>query len=162
GRGRTRGEQKLAVYLASGGVHTADPKSVVQASLHGVPAATATAEGSQWSFRVLVMRLDKRAVRLILAAKPGTRDIDRAFRELTESLRPMSAAEIAAAKPLRLRVVIAQPGEPPAKLARRMAPVDRPLERFLVLNGLTAGHALKTGDKVKLITTDGHIGAPAK
>ena len=49
-----------------------------------------------------------------------------------------------------------------AKLARRMAPVDRPLERFLVLNGLTAGHALKTGDKVKLITTDGHIGAPAK
>jgi len=155
-------EQNLADYLASGWMHTVDPKSIVQASLHGVPAATAAAEGSQWSFRVLVVRLDKRAVRLILAAKPGTRDIDRAFRDLTESLRPLTAAEIAAAKPLRLRVVTVQPGETAAKFARRMAAVDRPLERFLVLNGLTAGHALKAGDRVKLITTDGHIGAPAK
>ena len=38
-----------------------------------------------------------------------------------------------------------------------MAAVERPLERFLVLNGLGAGHALKVGDKVKLITNDGHI-----
>jgi predicted Zn-dependent protease len=155
-------EQNLADYLASGWMHTVDPRSIVQASLHGVPAAIATAEGRQWSFRVLVVRFDKRAVRLILAAKPDTRDIDRAFRELTETLRPMTAAEIGAAKPLRLRVVTVQPGETPAKLARRMAAVDRPLERFLVLNGLTAGQALRAGDKVKLITTDGHIGAPSK
>jgi predicted Zn-dependent protease len=65
--------------------------------------------------------------------------------------------EIAAAKSLRLRVVPVQPGETPAKLARRMAAVDRPLERFLVLNGLSAGQALKVGDKVKLITQDGRI-----
>jgi predicted Zn-dependent protease len=154
-------EQNLADYLASGWMHNLDPASIVQASLRGVPVATATAEGAQWSFRVLVVRLDKRPVRLIFAAKPGTRDIDRAFRELTETLRPLTAAEIAAAKPLRLRVVTVQPGETPAKLARRMAAIDRPLERFLVLNGLTAGQAPKAGDKVKLITTDGHIRAPA-
>jgi predicted Zn-dependent protease len=150
-------EQSLADYLASGWMHSIDSNSIAQASLHGLPAATATAEGSQWSFRILVVRLDKRAVRLIFAAKPGTRDIDRAFRDVVETLRPMTAAEIAAAKPLRLRVVTVQPGETPAKLARRMAAVDRPLERFLVLNGLSAGQALKVGDKVKLITHDGHI-----
>jgi predicted Zn-dependent protease len=50
-----------------------------------------------------------------------------------------------------------QPGDTPVKLARRMAAVDRPLERFLVLNGLSAGQTLKPGDKVKLITQDGHV-----
>ena len=150
-------EESLADYLASGWMHSIDSKSITEASLHGLSAATATAEGSQWSFRILVVRLDKRAVRLIFAAKPGARDIDRAFRDLTETLRPLTAAEIAAATPLRLRVVTVQPGETPAKLAKRMAAVDRPLERFLVLNGLTPGQGLKVGDKVKLITNDGHI-----
>jgi len=150
-------EQTLADYLASGWMQNLDRRSIAPASVHGLPAATATAEGSQWSFRILVVRLDKGAVRLIFAAKPGTRDTDRAFRDLAEACRPMTAAEIAAAKPLRLRVVTVQPGETPAKLARRMAAVDRPLERFLVLNGLSNGQALKVGDRVKLITQDGHV-----
>jgi predicted Zn-dependent protease len=77
---------------------------------------------------------------------------------LADTFRPMTAAEIAAAKPLRLRVVTVQAGDTPAKLARRMAAVDRPLERFLALNGLSAGQALKPGDEVKLITQDGRVG----
>jgi predicted Zn-dependent protease len=150
-------EQSLADHLASGWMNGIDPNSITQANLHGLTAATATAEGTHWSFRILVVRLDKRAVRLIFAAKPGTRDIDRAFRDLAATIRPMTAAEIAAAKPLRLRVVTVQPGETSAELAKRMAAVDRPLERFLVLNGLGSRQALKAGDKVKLITNDGHI-----
>jgi predicted Zn-dependent protease len=134
-----------------------DRNSIAETDLHGLPAATAAAEGSQWSFRILVVRLDKGAMRLIFAAKPGARDIDRAFRELADTFRPMTAAEIAEAKPLRLRVVTVQPGDTAAKLARRMATIDRPLERFLVLNGLSAGQALKPGDEVKLITEDGHV-----
>jgi predicted Zn-dependent protease len=155
-------EQSLADHLGSGWMYNLDPSSIVQANLRGLRAATASAEGSQWSFRILVVRLDRGAVRLIFAAKPGSHDIDRAFRDLAETFRPMTAAEIAAAKPLRLRVVTVQPGETPAKLARRMAAVDRPLDRFLVLNGLSAGQALKAGDKVKLITQDGHIRPPVR
>jgi predicted Zn-dependent protease len=30
--------------------------------------------------------------------------------------------------------------------------VDRPLERFLILNGLNLGDPLKPGDKVKIVT----------
>jgi predicted Zn-dependent protease len=155
-------EQSLADYLAAGWMQNLDPTTVAERSIHGLAAATASAEGSQWSFRIAVLRLDWGAVRLIFASRPGARDLDRAFRELADTFLPMSAAEVAAAKPLRVRVVTVQPGETPAKLARRMAAVDRPLERFLVLNGLTPGQALKTGDRVKLITEDGHVRPPVK
>ncbi|HML12428.1 MAG TPA: M48 family metalloprotease [Xanthobacteraceae bacterium] len=155
-------EQGLADYLASGWMQNLDSRSIAATTVNGLPAATASAEGSNWSFRILVARLDQGAVRLIFAAKPGERDIDRAFQALAQTLRPMTAAEIAGAKPLRLRVITVQTGDTPAKLARRMAAVDRPLERFLVLNGLSAGQALKAGDKVKLITADGHVRPPLK
>jgi predicted Zn-dependent protease len=150
-------EQSLADYLASGWMQDLDRRSIAEASLHGLPAATAAAQGSQWSFRILVLRLEKGTMRLIFAVKPGTRDIDQAFREIAETFRPLTAAETAAAKPLRVRLVTVQPGDTPAKLARRMAAVDRPVERFLALNGLSPGQALKPGDKVKLITQDGHV-----
>jgi len=44
------------------------------------------------------------------------------------------------------------PGDTPERLAARMPLVDRPLERFLILNGLNPGDALKAGDKVKIVT----------
>jgi predicted Zn-dependent protease len=150
-------EQTLADYLASGWMANLNPQSIAAVTLNGLPGATASAEGSQWSFRIAVVRFEKSAVRMIFAAKPATRDPDRAFREVAQALRPMTAAETAASKPLRLRLVTVQPGETPAILARRMAAIDHPLERFLVLNGLTPGQALKKGEQVKLITDDGHI-----
>jgi len=134
-----------------------DPRSIVATSINGLAAATASAEGGQWSFRTLVLRLDTGTVRLILAAKPGTGELDRVFADVTRTFHPMSASEAAAAKPLRLRIVAVQPGDTPEKFARRMA-VERPLERFLVLNGLSAGQSLKVGDQVKIVTNDGHIG----
>ena len=154
--------QSLSDYLASGWMENLDPRSIVETSVNGLAAATASAEGSQWSFRIVVLRIDTSAVRLIFAAKPGTRELDRTFQELAGTFRPISASEIAATKPLRLRVIAVQPGETPDKLARRMAAVDRPLERFLVLNGLAAGQALKAGDRVKIVTNDGHIRPPVK
>ncbi|HXW25556.1 MAG TPA: M48 family metalloprotease [Xanthobacteraceae bacterium] len=150
-------EQDLADYLGSGWMEGLDQGSIAETRINGFDAATASAEGSQWSFRIAVVRLDKGVVRLIYAAKPGTRDAERAFGELAGAVRAISASEIEAATPLRLRVVAVMPGETPEKLARRMAAVDRPLERFLVLNGLSAGQALKPGDRVKIITQDGHI-----
>jgi predicted Zn-dependent protease len=55
-------------------------------------------------------------------------------------------------RPLRLRIVTVRPGETPETLARRMTGVDRPLERFLVLNGLRPGAALQPGQQVKIVT----------
>ena len=63
----------------------------------------------------------------------------------------MSLAEIEAARPLRIKVVTVAPSDTPERLAARMAITDRPLQRFLVLNGLTSGQALKPGDQVKIV-----------
>jgi predicted Zn-dependent protease len=41
--------------------------------------------------------------------------------------------------------------ESAAEMARRMVVPDRPLERFLILNGRTAGDPPKPGDQVKII-----------
>jgi predicted Zn-dependent protease len=155
-------EQSLTDYLASGWMENLDPHSIVETSVNGLATATAAAEGTQWSFRIVVVRFDAGAVRLIFAVRPGTRDLDRTFSQLAGTFRPISATEIDATKPLRLRVVAVLPGETPEKLARRMAAVDRPLERFLALNGLTPGQALKAGDRVKIVTNDGHIRPPVK
>jgi predicted Zn-dependent protease len=151
-------EQSLTDYLASGWMQNLDIRSIVATSVNGLAAATASAEGSQWSFRILVVRLDKSTVRLILAAKPGAGELDRVFADLAGTFHPMSSSEVAATKPLRLRIVTVQPGDTSEKLARRMAVAERPLERFLVLNGLSTGQALKVGGQVKIVTNDGHIG----
>ena len=55
------------------------------------------------------------------------------------------------AKPLRLKVVSVAPGDTAERLASHMATADRPLERFLVINGLEPGEPLKAGDKVKIV-----------
>jgi predicted Zn-dependent protease len=38
------------------------------------------------------------------------------------------------------------------RLAARMAIHDRPVDRFRIMNGLTAGDRVKPGDQVKIVT----------
>ena len=64
----------------------------------------------------------------------------------------MSPGEVSSARPLRLHVVAVTPGDTPERFAARMSMVDRPLDRFLIINGLNPGDALKPGDKVKIVT----------
>ena len=44
-----------------------------------------------------------------------------------------------------------QPGDTVESLAHRMTGVDRPVERFRVLNGLDAHAQVKVRDKVKIV-----------
>ena len=90
--------------------------------------------------------------RFIFAAKQLTPDADRAFRYSVTTFRRMSESEISQARPLRLHVVTVQHGDTAERFASRMPLVDRPLERFLILNGLNPGDPLKPGDKVKIVT----------
>ena len=54
-------------------------------------------------------------------------------------------------RPRKLSVVTVKSGETVQTLAGRMAYTDKPLERFLVLNGLTSSSRLVAGQKVKLV-----------
>ena len=144
-------EQSLTDYLASGWIENVEARSIEQFTVNGFPVASATAAGDQWSFRLFAVRFGSDVYRFIFAAKNKTEQIDRSFRESVGSFRRMSIAETKSAKPLRLKVVTAGPGDTVEKFARRMAIHHIPAERFRVLNGLGAHDRLKPGDQVKLV-----------
>ena len=122
-----------------------------QLSVNGVPAATATATGDQYAFRLYVVRFGSEVYRFIFAAKNRTAETDRAFRESIQTFRRLSPQEIRSTKPLHLRIVKVQPGDTVESLSARMALFDHQVERFQVLNGLDPNEQLKVGDPVKII-----------
>lgn len=117
---------------------------------HGMRGATVLAKGQDWQFRLAALAKDGVIYRFIFAAQPLTADLDGLFRQSIGSFTGLSEAEIEQARPLRVRHVIAQQGETAETLSKRMATVERPYERFLVLNGLDRP-ALQLGRGYKLI-----------
>lgn len=148
---RVAAEQSLADYLNSGWIENIDASSVEEIAINGLPAAAATAKGEEWSFRIYAIRFGSDVYRFIFAAKVKSPDVDRAFRYSVGTFRRMTLAESEAAKPYRLKIAAVRPGDTVDKLVARMAAIDRPVERFLVVNGMVSGEALKVGDEVKLI-----------
>ena len=71
---------------------------------------------------------------------------------LLSSLRRLTPADRTAIKTHFVRVVTIKAGDTVRSLSARMAYPDLQLERFLVLNALSANTALRPGSKVKLIT----------
>ena len=148
---RVPAEQTLAEYLNSGWIENIDPKSIEALVINGLPAATATAKGDQWVFRLYAVRFGTDVYRFIFASKRTTAETDRTFRESVGSFRRMTLAESQAAKPLHIRIVTVAPGDTVERLASRMAIADRPVERFRVLNGLGPGERVSPGDQVKVV-----------
>jgi predicted Zn-dependent protease len=144
-------EQSLPAYLNSGWMEKVDPASVEEFSVNGFPAATATATGDQWSFRLFAVRFGSDVYRFIFAAKNKTAEVDRSFRESIESFRRMSLKESEQVHPLRLKIVTVGPKDTVQSLAHRMATGDHSLDRFRVLNGLGPHDGVKPGAKVKIV-----------
>jgi len=144
-------EQSLIEYLNSGWIENIQNGSVEELSVNGFPAATATATGNQWAFRLYVVRFGSEVYRFIFAAKNRTPETDRAFRESIQTFRRLSLQEIRSTKPLHLKIVKVQPGDTVEALAMNMALLDRQVERFRVLNGLDSDEQLKAGDLIKII-----------
>jgi predicted Zn-dependent protease len=132
--------QTLSDYVTSGWIENIDRGSVRDVTINGFPAATATAKGDDWDFRLFVF-----------ASKNFTPATDRSFRDSVGSFRRMTLSEIKQAKPLHLKVVKVRPGDTVEKLASRMVVPDRKVERFRVLNGLGPDDTLKPGSEVKLV-----------
>jgi predicted Zn-dependent protease len=148
---RPPAEQTLAGYLNAGWIDNIEPGSVEETTAGGFPAVTASAKGDPWWFRVVVIRNGAEVYRFVYASKTRSAEVDRAFRESANSIRRLSLAEARNAKPLRLRVVTVRPGDSIDKLAARMALIDHQIERFRVLNGLSATDTVKPGDRVKIV-----------
>lgn len=75
------------------------------------------------------------------------------FDPMFRSMRRISASEAGAIKPRRIAIVTARSGDTVRSLAGRMAYPNYQLERFLVLNGLTANSTLSAGQKLKIVVS---------
>ncbi|WP_022724038.1 M48 family metalloprotease [Rhodopseudomonas sp. B29] len=148
---RVPAEQSLGDYLNSGWMENVDKSSTEQLTINGFPAASVTAQGEQWQFKVYALRFGSDVYRFIFAARQKTTESERNARETVASFRRLSLEEIQAARPLRIKVISVQPGDTAESLSHRMAGVDKPLDRFRVLNGLDAHAQVKPRDLVKIV-----------
>jgi predicted Zn-dependent protease len=144
-------EQSLPDYLKSGWMDNIEPQSVEEFTVNGFPAATASAAGEEWSFRLFAVRFGSEVYRFIFAAMNRTALVDHSFRESIATFRRMSLQESEQVHPLRLKIVTVGANDTVESLARRMATADHALDRFRVLNGLGSHDTLKSGAKVKIV-----------
>jgi predicted Zn-dependent protease len=148
---RVPAEQSLGDYLNSGWMENVDKASTEDVTINGFPAASATAAGDQWQFKIYALRFGSDVYRFIFATRQKTTESDRNARETVNSFRRLSLEEIQDARPLRIKVITVQPGDTVESLSHRMAGVDHPTERFRVLNGLDAHAQVKVRDRVKIV-----------
>ncbi|WOH81446.1 M48 family metalloprotease [Bradyrhizobium sp. BEA-2-5] len=148
---RVPAEQSLGDYLNSGWMEGVEKASTEDLTINGFPAASATAKGDQWQFKVYALRFGSDVYRFIFATRQRSTESDRNARETVNSFRRLTLEEIQAARPLRIKVITVQPGDTVESLSHRMAGVDHPAERFRVLNGLDRTAQVKVRDRVKIV-----------
>jgi predicted Zn-dependent protease len=148
---RVPSEQTLGDYLNSGWMEGVDKATTEELTINGMAAASTTAQGDQWHFKVYALKFGNDVYRFIFASRQKTTESDRNARETVNTFRKLTLEEIQAARPLRIKVITVQPGDTVESLAHRMAGVDHPTERFRVLNGLDRRAEVKVRDRVKIV-----------
>ena len=99
-----------------------------------------------------MIRANGQVYRLLTAAPAASGSLETVARSVSGSFRVLSAAEKAALKPLRIRIVTVQAGQTLGTLSAQMVGVDRKLDLFRVLNAMGPGATVSAGDKVKIVT----------
>lgn len=142
--------QSLEDVLRSTWTDTIEPGSLLPSTVNDLPVVTALSNGKEWTFRLSAIRIGNTTYRLIMAARSGGTELENMFQRTLNSVRQVQPDEARRIRPLKLEIVTAQRGDTAQSMAARM-PVDRPLERFLLLNGLDRNGPLKTGERYKII-----------
>lgn len=148
---RANNGQTLEAYLASGWVDGLMQSSVESLEIGGLPAVTATARAGEWNFRIAVVKLDNDIYRIMYAVRALTEEVDRRFRDSMMTFHRTTPEEAARARALKIAIVTAGEGDTPTAFAARMVVPDRPLEHFLLLNGLESGAKLTVGQRYKIV-----------
>jgi len=142
----------LESYIASGWVDGLIESSIATTEVNTMKAATATARAGEWNFLLAVIRFDSNEVyRLIFAVRMLNDDEETTFQTLLRSFRRIAPEEASTVKALHLSIVTAKDGDTAEGLAARMVVPDRPLDYFLLLNGLERGASLQTGENYKIV-----------
>ena len=141
-------EQSLADYLKSGWIEHVDAASVEDFTINGFPAATATAKGDNGRSGCSPCASAATSIASSSRPKTMTPQADRSFRESVDDLPPHEPeGKRRRSGRCTSRSSPSRAGDTVEKLARRMAVADHALDRFRVLNGLTAHDRLKPGER---------------
>jgi predicted Zn-dependent protease len=129
------------------------PDAIRTTTINGIPAAygtlrTDTSEGSRDVFVIAYAWGPRQAFHFTTISQAGQAG---AFDPMFNSMRRITIGEAGAVRARKLAVVTVRKDDTLQSLAGRMAYDDRPLDRFLVLNGLAATSRLVPGTRVKLI-----------
>nr|WP_246273074.1 M48 family metalloprotease [Oricola thermophila] len=144
--------RSLSDYVASGWVEGLDTRSIRAFTVNGMAAVSARATADEWDFDITVIRAGKSVYRILTALPRGAPGLEALAASVRNSFRYLSESERRALKPLKIRIVKAQPGESARTMAARMQGVSRPLELFLILNGMKPGQAIEPGRSYKVVT----------
>jgi predicted Zn-dependent protease len=128
--------------------------NVQRATVNGLPTAYAslTTTGGQQQVTVTVYAYEfasNSAFHFMTVTPAGQ---GAALEPMYQSVRRLSAAEVAAIKPRKLVVVTAKSSDTIASLSSRMAYDSFQTERFLTLNRLDANAVIKSGQRLKIVT----------
>ncbi|WP_246739600.1 M48 family metalloprotease [Martelella sp. HB161492] len=144
--------EDLADYIKSGWVTGLVPGSVTTTTVGGMPAANAKAVAGDWQFDVTVIRSGSDIYRLLTAAPKDSTALEPAANAVSASFHKLSPQEVAALKPLRVRIYTVKPGDNVQTVAGMMMGTERKLDLFKVLNALPSGATLSVGQKVKIVS----------
>ena len=141
-----------ASAIASGWIDGLKTISVEPMQIGGLEAATAVAQGEQWSFRLGAVRLNGRLYRLIFAARSLSPAVDLEFRASLESFHLINAHDSALAAAQAIKVVAAGGEDTSETMAARMPFLSHPVDQFLIVNGLERDVPLVAGQHYKIVT----------
>ena len=142
----------LSDYLRSGWVKGLVEASIRTAEIDGRDAAIASALVEGWSFRIGVIRGPKRVYRFIFASSRPASDYEASFERTLASFRLLTPSQMAAMRPLRIKVVRVRAGDTLQGLAARMEGVEerKKLPLLKALNGIDKD-PIEPGDYLKLV-----------
>ncbi len=132
-------------------------QAVEERSVDGLPAATGVGRvrsqnGGSYDARLALIGGNGNVWRFLFIAPAGALGrFDAGYRRTLDSFHQLGAAEAAAMRPYRIRLVRAGERDTQQSLAERMATRDAPLRRFQVLNGLDEGEGVRPGQLFKII-----------
>jgi predicted Zn-dependent protease len=141
----------VTTAIGSGWIDGVKTTAIEPKQIAGLEAATAVAQGQQWSFRLGAVRLNGRLYRLIFAAHTLSPAVDSRFMASLDSFHLINAQDSAMAAPMKIKIVEAGSADTAETLAARMAFLPQSLDQFLILNGLERGAALVPGQRYKIV-----------
>ena len=141
----------VASAIGSDWIDGVKTTAIESKKIDGLEAATAIAQGDQWSFRLGAVRLNGRLYRLIYAAHNLSPAVDSRFMASLDSFHLINARDSALAAPEKIKIVEATAGDTPETLAAQMGFLPQWLDQFLILNGLERGVALVPGQRYKIV-----------